>query len=474
MAKKPIWQWSAVETAKAIRKGKVSAEEVTRAHVERMKAANPALNAVVVDLSAEAIKAARAADKLQAKGGELGDLHGVPVTIKINLDVKGQANSNGVPAFKDNIAPDDSAVTANLRKAGAIIIGLTNTPEFSMRAFTENPLHGLTRNPWNPDITCGGSSGGAGASVAAGIGAIAHGNDIGGSLRWPAFCNGVATIKPTQGRIPAFNPTQLKGDERPLMAQFMSSQGPLARSVADVRLGLEVMARRDPRDPWWVPAPLVGPRLEGPIKVAVAKIPSDMKTDTRVIQLFRKAADHLADSGYDVREVELPDLDGTWKLWCDLISTEMEVLQEKAMRQYGSADFMKALDGIKEAATILDQEGYMKAIAYRSRVLRNWMLFLEDHPVILTPLSVQPTPSYNADLESPARTRELFWNDVRFMSSINVLGLPAAVVPVGLVDGAPVGVQLIGSRYREDVVLDAAGAIEKKAGTLVEQLWARG
>ena len=112
-----------------------------------------------------------------------------------------------MPAFKDNIAPDDSAVTANLRKAGAIIIGLTNTPEFSMRGFTDNPLHGLTLNPWDPKITCGGSSGGAGASVAAGIGAIAHGNDIGGSLRWPAFCNGVATIKPTQGRIPAFNPT---------------------------------------------------------------------------------------------------------------------------------------------------------------------------------------------------------------------------------------------------------------------------
>ncbi len=474
VAKKPIWQWSAVETAKAIRKGKVSAEEVTKAHLARMKAANPALNAVVVDLGKEALKAAKAADKHQAKGGELGALHGVPVTIKINLDVKGQANSNGVVAFKDNIAPDDSAVTSNLRKAGAIIIGLTNTPEFSMRAFTENPLHGLTRNPWDPAITCGGSSGGAGSSVAAGIGAIAHGNDIGGSLRWPAFCNGIATIKPTQGRIPAFNPTQMKGDERPLMAQFMSSQGPLARSVADVRLGLEVMSQRDPRDPWWVPAPLVGPKLKGPIKVAFAKIPSDMKTDTQVISLVRKAADHLADSGYDVHEVELPDINGTWQLWCDLISTEMEVLQEAAMRQYGSTDFMKALEGIKLAATILDQEGYMKAIAQRSRVLRNWLMFLEEYPVILTPISVQPTPGYNADIESPERTRELFWNDVRFMSAINVLGLPAAVVPVGLLNDKPIGVQIIGSRYREDVVLDAAAAIEAKAGTVIEQLWARG
>src|SRR6185295_14889291 len=269
-----IWQWSAVDTAAAIREGRASAEQVAQAHIDRMRAANPALNAVVVDLSAQAIEAARAADRARAQGAPLGKLHGVPVTIKINIDVEGQANSNGVVAFKDNIAPGDSPVTANLKKAGAIIIGMTNTPEFSMRGFTDNKLHGLTRNPWDSAITCGGSSGGAGASIAAGIGAIGHGNDIGGSLRWPAYCNGIATIKPTQGRIPAFNPSAPA--ERPLMAQFMSAQGPLAREVRDVRLGLEVMSQRDMRDPWWVPAPLEGPPLPKPIKVALARIPDDM------------------------------------------------------------------------------------------------------------------------------------------------------------------------------------------------------
>lgn len=473
MAKAPIWQWSAVETAKAIRKGKVSSEEVTKAHIDRMKAVNPRLNAVVVDLSKDAIKAARAADKALARGREVGPLHGVPVTIKINIDVEGQANSNGVVAYKDNIAPGDAPVTANLKKAGAVILGLTNTPEFSMRAFTDNPLHGLTLNPWDETITCGGSSGGAGAATAAGIGCIAHGNDIGGSLRWPAYCNGVATIKPTQGRIPAFNPTMLKGEERGLMAQFMSSQGPLARTVADVRLGLEVMARRDMRDPWWVPAPLDGPKLKGPIKVAVAKIPKDMKADRQVVSLVRKAADHLADAGYDVREAEVPDLNGTWQLWCDLIMTELHVLQEKTMREVGGKDFVQTIDGFLKTATMLDAAGYMKAIAYRSRVLRNWLAFLEDYPVLLTPLSVVPTPPVNEDLKGDARIRELFWNDARFMSSINLLGLPAAVVPVGLVKGSPVGVQIIASRYREDICLDAAAAIEKKAGVLVKELWAR-
>ena len=231
----PIWQSSAVDTAAAIRERRTTAEEVVVAHVERMPAINPSLNAVVVDLSAQAIEAARAADRAQADGAPLGKLHGVPVTIKINIDLEGQANSNGVLAFKENIAPGDSPVVANLKKAGALIIGMTNTPEFSMRGFTDNRLHGLTRNPWDSAITCGGSSGGAGASIAAGIGAIGHGNDIGGSLRWPAYCNGIATIKPTQGRIPAFNPSA--PSERPLMAQFMSAQGPLAREVRDIRLG---------------------------------------------------------------------------------------------------------------------------------------------------------------------------------------------------------------------------------------------
>ena len=467
----PIWQWSAVESADAIGSGLVTSEEVVRAHVERMHAVNPALNAVVVDLSEQAISAARAADQAKASGVALGKLHGVPVTIKINIDVEGQANSNGVVAFKDNIAPGDSPVTANLKKSGAIIIGLTNTPEFSMRGFTDNPLHGATMNPWDGTITCGGSSGGAGASIAAGIGTIAHGNDIGGSLRWPAFCNGIATIKPTQGRIPAFNPSATV--ERPLMAQFMSVQGPLAREVRDVRLALEVMSQRDMRDPWWVPVPLEGPPLPKPIKVALARIPDDMDTDADIIALVRTAADHLASAGYDITEAELPDLAGTWRLWCDLIMTELSVLQEAQMREHASADFCQTLDGFLKMATILDGRAYMEAIARRSRVLRNWLAFLETYPLVLTPLSVKRTPEARADLHGNARIRSLFWNDLRFMSSINVLGLPAAVVPVGLAGRNPVGVQLIGSRYREDVCLDAAAAIEAKVGILAKRLWER-
>jgi amidase len=471
MTETPIWRWSAVETAGAIASGQVSAEAVVGAHVARMRAANPALNAVVVDLGENALEAARAADRGVAAGAKPGALHGVPVTIKINIDVEGQANSNGVAAFKDNTAPGDSPVVANLKAAGAIIIGMTNTPEFSLRWFTDNSLHGLTLNPWDGAITCGGSSGGAGASIAAGIGCIAHGNDIGGSLRWPASCNGLATIKPTQGRIPAFNPSA--DVERPLMAQFMSSQGPLAREVADVRLALEVMSRRDARDPWWVPAPLVGPPPPNPIKVAVATLPDDMDADPEVMDLIDRAAGWLADAGYDVARVAIPDITAAWTLWSQLIGTEIATLQAGQMRALGGADFNRALDGLLGLAAPLDGEGYMRAIARRSGLIREWLAFLETWPVILAPASVAPPPPVNADLGGEAALRRLFFNDFRFISAINVLGLPAAVVPVGLVGGHPVGAQLIASRYREDLCLDAAAAIEARAGVMAKRLWAR-
>ncbi|MBW8855714.1 MAG: amidase, partial [Bradyrhizobium sp.] len=167
--KGPVWQWAALQTAAAIRSGAISSVEVVEAHIARMRDVNPKLNAVVVDLSEEALKAAKAADNAQARKKELGPLHGVPITIKENVDYAGRPNPNGVAAQMNIIAPSDAPVVRNLKKAGAIVLGLTNTPEFSFRGFTDNPLHGLTLNPWDPDITCGGSSGGAGAAVAAGI-----------------------------------------------------------------------------------------------------------------------------------------------------------------------------------------------------------------------------------------------------------------------------------------------------------------
>jgi amidase len=467
--KGPVWQWTALQTAAAIRSGAISSVEVVEAHIARMRDVNPRLNAVVVDLSEDALKAAKAADNARARKTGLGALHGVPITIKENVDYAGRPNPNGVPAQMNIIAPSDAPVVRNLKKAGAIVLGLTNTPEFSFRGFTENPLHGLTLNPWDDEITCGGSSGGAGAAVAAGIGTIAHGNDIGGSLRWPAHCNGVDTNKPTQGRVPAYN--ESAAAERPMLAHLMSAQGPLARSVADVRTALEVMSQRDPRDPWWVGAPLVGSKPKGPIKVALAKLPDDMDVAPSVRAALRQAADHLERSGYRVSETEVPDINGVWQTWCDIITNETVVLQEAAMLKVTSPDFHAAWGGIKAKANMLDLPGWMRATAARNGHIRAWQLFFEEFPVVLAPTTVKPTPGPREDAISPERTRELFWNDLRFISAINVLGLPGAVVPVTLHEGQPIGVQLIAGRYREDLALDAAAAIEKRAGALVPRLW---
>ena len=265
---KPLWQLSAAALIEGMQGGAFSSEAVIASVSERIAAENPALNAIVDDHTSTALARAAEADARIA-AGEARPLEGVPVTIKVNVDVEGTANTNGLPALADNIAPGNSPVVQNLLNNGAIIVGRTNTPELSMRGTTDNPLYGLTKSPWGGRASPGGSSGGAGAACAAGFGPIHHGNDIAGSLRFPASACGCATVRPTLGRVPAYNPSATT--ERGLLAQLMSVQGAICREVADVRLATEVMAQADPRDPWWVPAPFYGPTPAAPIKVAVTK-----------------------------------------------------------------------------------------------------------------------------------------------------------------------------------------------------------
>ena len=221
-----LWRWSAVDLARGIRSGAISSEEATRSTLDRITAVNPTLNAIVEVLADEALTAARTADAQRRSGQPLGPLHGVPVTVKVNIDQKGHATTNGVEAFRDVIATEDSPPVANLRRAGAIIVGRTNTPAFSHRWFTDNALHGATRNPWSDALTPGGSSGGAAAAVASGMGAIGHGNDFGGSIRYPAYACGVAGLRPTPGRVPAYNPSGKS--ERTLHRHHLRRDRPLA------------------------------------------------------------------------------------------------------------------------------------------------------------------------------------------------------------------------------------------------------
>src|SRR5437016_8256385 len=253
-----LWRLSAADLATLIKSRKISAGEAATAALARLDAVNPRINAVVDHRPEDVMKQAAAIDAALSRGEAIGPLAGVPVTVKVNIDQQGYATTNGLKLQRDVIARTNSPVVDNLRKAGAIILGRTNCPAFSYRWFTSNLIHGDTKNPRDPGITPGGSSGGAGAAVAAGIGHIAHGTDIAGSIRYPAYACGVHGLRPTLGRIAAFNAAL---PERSIGPQISAVSGPLARTIVDIRIALAAMSARDYRDPWWVPAALEGPAM---------------------------------------------------------------------------------------------------------------------------------------------------------------------------------------------------------------------
>ncbi|WP_119421645.1 amidase family protein [Desertibaculum subflavum] len=465
-----LWRWDAVDLARAIRLGQVSSRDAVESCLKRLEAVNPKLNAVTVVLADQARKDAEAADKAVKAGAPLGLLHGVPVTIKENIDQAGQATTNGVVAFRDMVATTDSPPVANWKKAGAVIIGRTNTPAFSLRWHTDNELRGRTFNPWVQEVTPGGSSGGAGAAVAAGMCPLAHGNDYGGSIRYPAYACGIAGIKPTFGRVPTFNPSG--AEERPPTAQMMAVQGPLARKVRDLRLGLAAMAARDPRDPWWVPAPPEGAPAPRPIKVALIVDPGKGGVDPAVAAAVRRAGDALADAGYAVEEAEPLMISEAAELWRLLVLNEVRHLSAAQMRELGGAQLKRAVDLQLEIVPDLDLVTYMKSLGQRARHLREWMLFFERYPIVVGPVSTEPPFKVGFDTGDTRRMKEVL-HAQRLLVAVNHLGLPGVAVPAGNADGIPLGVQVIAGRYREDLALDAAEAIEARHGlaTPIDPRW---
>src|SRR2546430_14992005 len=241
-----LWRLSAADLAALIKQKKVSAKEAATAALTRLDAVNPKINAVVDHKPAEVLAQAAAIDAAIGRGEDAGPLGGVPVTVKVNIDQQGFATTNGLKLQRDAIAKSNSPVIDNLRKSGAVILGRTNCPAFSYRWFTTNLIHGDTKNPRDPAVTPGGSSGGAGAAVAAGIGHIAHGTDIAGSIRYPAYACGVHGLRPTVGRIAAFNAAL---PERTIGPQISAVSGPLARTIGDLRIALAAMSAKYVRDP---------------------------------------------------------------------------------------------------------------------------------------------------------------------------------------------------------------------------------
>ncbi|NNE22561.1 MAG: amidase family protein [Rhizobiales bacterium] len=470
MVDRPLWQLSACDLAAAIAGKKISASEAVGAAVERMAGSNPKLNAVVDDMSVAAMSEAKALDAAMAASGPVGPLHGVPVTIKENIDQTGRATPNGVTGFKDVIAPADSPVVRNLKQAGAVVIGRTNTPEFSFRATTDNELHGRTFSPWNDWASSGGSSGGASSAVMAGMGALAHGNDIGGSLRYPAAATGAATVKPGLGRTPAYNPSAPA--ERGLLAQLMSVQGLIAREVRDVRLGMQSLIAYDAHDPWMVPMPFEGPELDGPINVAFTRNTFEFDLHPAVGQALETARDALSDAGYAVEEVEPPLLREAAMDGMSCLFGEMKAMMEADIRRLGSATINKIFDHYHDYFTPFEGDELLKGFARRSHYVREWLLFMEKYPLVLTPFLPAPTYEWDRDAQGPDGVKEVLGAGL-YSYSMNYMGLPAGNIAANYNDGLPVGIQIVGRRFREDMILDACAAIEQRVGVMAEKLFAR-
>lgn len=461
-----LWRWTATDLARGIATGVVSSREVVQSCLGRIEEVNPQLNALVEVRPEEALSLADDADRRRAAGETLGPLHGVPVAIKVNSDQAGYATTQGVTAFKDAVAEQDSPHVASLRRSGAVLMGRSNSPAFAYRWFTTNDLHGRTLNPWDASRTPGGSSGGASSAVASGMVPIAGGNDIGGSVRYPAYATGVVGLRPTAGRVAqTYHPDDVDAS---LSVQTMLVQGPLARSVADVRLTMSALGDFSHRDPAFVPGARAVPRPEGPLRVGLVRDLGVAAPTAAVNASLDQAAGHLRDVGCVVEEIELPVLAEAYRLWYLLCMEEFRLAMplvdevgDHGMQKAAEHYYAVAADWWGEQPTL---EQFINGYSRRGTLIRRLGEILESYPLIVLPVSAEQAFEQDADIASVERMRQVMAAQASMMA-IPVLGFPAMSVPTGIVDGLPTGVQLLGRRFDEETLLDAATVIEARSGT---------
>jgi amidase len=458
-----IWRLSASELAQRIARRQLSSAEVVNAHLARIDAVNPTLNAVVRVLAGEARAAAELADQQLAAGETVGPLHGVPFTVKENIDMAGLPTTWGVPALAQAVVPTDASVVERMRAAGAIPIGRTNLPDMALRLHTVSSLHGLTRNPWHPDRTAGGSSGGEAAAIASGMSPIGLGNDIGGSLRNPANACGIASIRPSLGRVPDADCGPAEGQL--LAVQLMNVQGPMARRVADVRLTLCALMGAHARDPWSIDVPFEGPSPRRPIRVAVVPEPPGGSTHPAIAAAVRRAAHALTGAGYEVEEVHPPRYEEAVTCWARLIMGDLRSVLGPLSQMMG-ADALGFLNRFGALVPALpDPAAWSSLMIDRHAIARTWSVFMAERPLLLSPTWTQLPFEHGFDPATEsgaAAAKEL----MRPVVPANLLGLPSACVPAGRDEktGLPIGVLVTGSRFREDLCLEAAEAIEARLG----------
>jgi aspartyl-tRNA(Asn)/glutamyl-tRNA(Gln) amidotransferase subunit A len=451
---KPAW-----ELADLIAKKEISPLELMKDTLKRIEQVNPDLNAFIALRPEAALAEATAMTEAISKGEDPGPLAGLPLGVKDLEDTAGMVTSYGSLPFKDNMAREDSIQVARLKAAGAIVVGKTNVPEFGFTGFTKNRLHGITRNPWNPERTPGGSSGGAAAAIAGGLAPLCTGSDAGGSIRIPSSYSGCFGIKPTFGRIPA-------GPAPFVSTSTMVVMGPLTRCVRDAALYLDCTAGQHPADPYSLPAPAT-PYLKGiensPSRLKIAFSPDlgYAVVQKEIMSCVEKAVKAFEEMGHDV-ELWSGSLPDTGDVWGALIATDIYAqlckVLEKEREQIGRT-LVAVLDGTRNMTI----EKFTAIQQLRARLNAVLEELFGEFDLLLTP--TMPTEAFAAEGPPPSEIDGKpipLLGAVAFTYPFNFSGHPAASLPVGLTPaGLPAGLQIVAPRHREDLILQAARAYEK-------------
>lgn len=452
----------AVALAELIRRRAISPVEIIRAVLERTERLNPRLGAYVLVHAERALEQARQAEQAVMGSQPLGPLHGVAVSIKDNLGTAGDRTTFGSRLLAEFIPPEDAPSVARLRASGAIFVGRTNLPEFAWRGSTDNLLFGESRNPWDPARTPGGSTGGGAAAVAAGLGPLALGSDGAGSIRIPASFCGLVGFKPTFGRVPMY--PAAGGNE--LVAHVC----PLARTVSDVALMMNVIARFDPRDPFALPdhgvdylaaldRPLERAHEHAPVRVAWSPDLGFAPVEPETRRIAEDAARAFADLGVELDEAS-PELgDPSWILRTLYGGAQAGAHAARPPEQKAQMD--PALVAYAEASASLSVVDYLEAVAARQALVDSLRRFFERYDLLLTPTLCLPTfplGLVGPDEVSGRSVTHLGWT---LCYPFNYSGQPAVSVPAGWTEsGLPVGLQIVGRRLEDALVLRAAAALE--------------
>ena len=447
---------SAAQMARAIRAKQVSSAELVEAHLRRIEEVNPALNAVVYSLADRAREEARATDAALARGEVTGVLHGVPTTIKEAWECAGVPWTGGTVGRKGHIGARDCTVVSRLRGAGAIPVGVTNTPELSMAFESDNVVYGRTNNPYDLSRTPGGSGGGGAAIIAAGGAPWEIGADLGGSIRLPAHFSGIAGIKPTLGRVPmsGYFPPNVG------IVQMFSTAGPMARFVEDLYLTLQLLSGPDGLDPMCAPVP-----LGDPAKVDIGELRIAFHTDNGIVAAspettatVRAAAKSLSDAGARVEEARPPGIEHAFDIFLAVFAADSGAGVRAMLDACGTSEPSIFIQGfLAMTSTPSTSSDFGRLLAKISLWRAQMLSFFANYDIILAPTNAFPALKHGGSLENlPAFS---------YTAAYNLTGWPGSVVRCGTSkDGLPIGVQSVAGPWRDEVCLAVSAHLESAFG----------